>query len=178
MLCPLAQDEPDATSRAMNEDRVAGRWLVDAIDDHRGGQPLDHHGGSLPLRDRSGQFHEPLGRHVAHLRIGTGVLEELAAHAGIGDTIAWLDVGHARADAFNHASSLVARNEWKLLLARDVEAAAADVDVGEIHAYRALAHARLARAWRRQRDVLIAQHLGPAIDVNAHGFGHQPLFAG
>src|SRR5882672_12652561 len=126
MLRPLAQDEPDAARYAMDKDRVAGPRLANAIDDHRGRQSLDHHGSSLPLLDCIGQFHEPLRRHVAHLRIGTGVLEELAAHAGIGDTIARLDVGRARADAFDHARRLVTWDEWKLLRPRDVEAAAAD----------------------------------------------------
>src|SRR5439155_13972408 len=71
----------------------------------------------------------------------------------------------------------VAWNERKLLQPRDVEAAAAYVNVGKVDPDRALTDARLAGMRRRQRNVLIAQHFRPAIDMNAHGFGHGALCA-
>ena len=47
MLRPLAQDQPDAARRRVDEDHIARLRPKDPVDDQRRGEALDHHGGGV-----------------------------------------------------------------------------------------------------------------------------------
>ena len=172
MLRPLAKDGADAAGRGMDQDRFARFRPNDPVDDQGCGEAFDHHRRRLPVGYAGRELDQALGRDVACLRISTGLLEELAAHAGIGDTIASAHIGDVFADALDHAGGLIAQDHRKPQRARQVEAAATHIDVGIVDSDRGVADARFTPAEGWKRDVLPAHHLRPAVGVNADGFGH------
>jgi hypothetical protein len=147
-------------------------------DDERRREPLHHHRRRLPVGDRRRQLDQALRRHVARLRIGPGLLEELAAHSRIGDAIAGANFIDAGPDAFDHAGRLVAQDHGEAQRPRQIKAAAAHIDVGVVDPNRSVTDARFAGARRKQRDVLPAHHLGAAIGVDADGFRQRADHAG
>jgi hypothetical protein len=172
MLGPLHQQKPDAARRRMDQHGVAGLRPVDAVDDARRGQALEHQRSGLPVGDGGGQFHQPAGWNVALLRIRAGVGPEIGARAAIADPVAGRDLGHAAAKRRHHARRLVAEDHRHRQRLLPVEAAAPHVDVGEVDRDGGVPHARLAGARRRQFDLFEAHDLGAAVDVDANGFDH------
>ena len=162
----------------MNEDGVAWLRPEDTVDDQRRGEPFHQHRRRLPIGHGARQLEQAVGGNVADLRVRAGLLEELAAHPGIGDPIAGSDTRNAGTDALHHARRLVAQDHGKLQRPRDVEAAAAHIDIGIIDPDRGVPDARFAGAGRRKLAVLPAHHLGPAIGVDADGLGHSVTLAG
>src|ERR1700754_4721488 len=111
MLRPLAQDGADAASRSMDQDRFAWLRPEDSVDDQRCREPFHHHRRRLLVGYAAWKLDQALRRNIARLRISTRPFEELAAHAGISDAIADLEVGDSFADALDHAGGFVAKND-------------------------------------------------------------------
>src|SRR5216684_3378495 len=88
--------------------------------------------------------------------------------AGIGYAVAFLQVGHARADRLDHARALVARDLRQL---HRIEPRAL-IGVDEIDADGGVAHAHLALARLADRDVLELEHFRTALLVVADCFRH------
>ena len=172
MLRPLAQDQPDSARRRVDEDGVSGLRAEDTVDDQGGGETFHHHARGLPLGDPGGQLDQPLCRDIARLGISAGRFEEFARHPGIGDAIARRIVVDTSSDRFDHAGGLIAENQRKRERPRQIEAAAAHVDVGIIDADRGVANARFAGTRRRNVDFLPMHHFRAAIGVNADRLCH------
>src|SRR5260370_501767 len=81
----------------------------------------------------------------------------------------WHDRSHARQRRATFRASRRFRSPWRR---RQVEATAADIDVGEVDPDCCMPDADLAWPWRWQLDLLEAHDIGTAVDVDSDGFGH------
>src|SRR4029077_2378453 len=89
MLGPLREDQADAASRSMEQDRVAGFGTIGLPDPILRRQALEHHRGRGLVIDAVGQLEEPLGRNQPLLRIGTD------RGSPIGNPIAWFQIAYS-----------------------------------------------------------------------------------
>lgn len=151
----------------MDQDGVAGLHAIGAPQQVLRGEPLQHHRRTLLEADRVRQFHQALGRHVAHFGVGA----ERAA--GIGDAVAHRDIGHALADRLHHARALQAdtRRQADRIQAGPV------VGIDVVETDRVVAHARLARSRSGQIHRLPLQDFGTAGLMEADGVAHAGLLA-
>ena len=106
------------------------------------GEALQHHARGLLEGDAVGQLHQAVGRHGA-----LGVRAERAV--AVGDAVAHLELGHARADGLDHARALDA--EARRQRHRIEAGAMVGVDVVEADRVVARRGPRPGRARRRRR---------------------------
>ena len=139
--------------------------LVQEVPDR---QPLEHQDGALLVGDVVGQLDQLVGRD--HPLAGIAAEREI-----IGDAVAGVKIGDARADGHDLAGGLVAGDERQ---PRRLVEAGAEVDVDEIQADGMLTDADLARSRRRHVHVLIHQGFRTPHLVHAHGLGHDSLSLG
>ena len=105
MLQPLADDQPDAAGRGMEQDGLAGLHRIGAADEIFDGHALQHHGGRLAVGDALGQLDGAVGRIEPGLGIGA------ERPGGIGDAVARLQIGDARPDLLDDPRRLEAEPE-------------------------------------------------------------------
>src|ERR1043166_3005219 len=122
------------------------------------GNALEHDGGRLLRRYSLRNAHAFVGGHEGEL--GVGALHVHGYHA-----VADPKPGDARTD-LPHAAGRLAAGDVRTL---DGIQTLAVIHVDEVHADRLDVNAHLARAGRRDADVLVAKHLRPAVVVDAYG---------
>ena len=165
MLRPLREDEADAASRGMDEDRVALPHLVGAVEQILDGHALQHHGGGRLVGDAFRQLHGngrgnvPLGRVAAQRR-------------HVGHAVADAEAGDAVPKRRDLASRLVAGDEGER---RRLVVAAAEIGIDVVDADRGLADAELAGPGGRQIDFFVSEYLGPAVLMNPNCRDHVSL---
>jgi hypothetical protein len=113
--------------------------------------------------DAGGELHQAVGRNAALLGVGPG------RDAGIGHAVAHGHLDHLRADRLNDPGGFQARGGRQR--GQGVEAGAM-VDVNEVQADGLVAHKGLAGAGGAGVNLFPAQHLGPAVLMDADGFDH------
>ena len=105
MFGPLAQDQPHAAGRRVDQHRIARLHPVGAAQQVLRGQALERHAGGGFLGDAVRQPHHSPGRHHPALRIGA------VRRAGVGDPVADRAFGDAVADRLHRARALDADDE-------------------------------------------------------------------
>ena len=161
-LEPLAGDQADAAGSGVPQHGVPGLDRIRFFDQVLHRHALQHHRRTLLKRNRIGQLHEFLGRH--HTRFTISALRA----AGIGDAVAGLDVGDARADRFDYACAFSAEARWQR---RRVQAST-EINVDEIEAHGVMLDARLARARVTDLHFFPFQYFGATGLVKADCVGH------
>ena len=111
----------------------------------------------------AGSLHQAVGRNAALLGVGPG------RNAGIGHAVAHGHLDHLRADGLNHPGGLQARGGRQR--GQGVETGAM-VDVNVVQADGLVAHKGLAGAGGSGVNLFPAQHLGPAVLMDADGLDH------
>ena len=96
-LGPLAQQQPDAARRRVDEDGLAGPHAVGAMQQVFGGHALQHQRRRRLVVDLVRQHHDLVRRQGADADIGA------RRRAGIGDAVARQQMGDAVADIQDHA---------------------------------------------------------------------------
>ena len=157
MVRPLHQQKPHAARRGMNQHHVARRQLAKFVQQVMRRHPLQGKGGALLEAKTRRQRNQPVGLHQTLFRVR-------ARLAGVSHASARRDVAHAFAHRLHHAASLAARNEGQLHRV----AAAALIDLDEVHAHGRDAHQRLAGTWLANRHLFQFQHFRAArlLDLN------------
>ena len=167
-LAPLAKNEPDASGRGMDQDRVALLHAIGLAQEILRRQALEHHRRAGLVGNRTRQLEEEFRVDVALLGVGAG-------RTGVGDAIAGLEPFHGRPDLHDFARALAARRERQAR--RRIEAGAL-IDVDKVDPDRVLAQPDLALPRRRRRfDLLVLQGLRAAGLMNANGAHGLPLFS-
>ena len=177
MFGPLAQDQPHAAGRRVDQHRIARLHPVGAAQQILGGHALEHHAGGGFLGDGGGQLHQPFRRHDAALGIGA------VGRAGIADPVADRALGDAVADRLHRARTLDADDERQLRHRPGMRHAAPVVGVDIVHADGAVPDQHLARTRLAGRPVLPAENVGRAFLVDdgglvAHGCSRSVLGLG
>jgi len=146
----------------MDQDGVAGLHRTGAAQEVLRGHALQHHRRASLEVDRVGQLDQAVGRHVAQFRVGAD------RAAGIGDAVAYLEIGHRAAHLLDHAGGFEAdagRHRQRI-------GTAAVVNVDVIEADGMVPHACLAGRRVADADFFPAQHFGTAGGVKTDGVGH------
>jgi hypothetical protein len=130
------------------------------------GQALEHHGRPGLEADRVRQHAHALGRHHAHLAVAARRL------AGVGGTVADLEVGHAFAHRLHDAGAFHAKLQRH---GEGVEPAAL-VDIDEVQADGLVADADLARAGVAHGHIYEFELFGATglVDLDGKGHGGSP----
>jgi len=127
------------------------------------GHALEHHRRRLSVVDAVRDGDQAIGRHQPFLGIGAD------RRVGVGDPVAGLELGDAGAHRLDHAGRFEADDSRQGT--RRIEAGPM-IDVDVIEPDRRLPNARLTRPWCADVDVLVFQHFGSAVLVDANGLGH------
>ena len=115
---------------------------------------------------RVGQLDEAVGGDQPLVGIG-------AEHTGIGDAVADLEFGHARADGLDRPGALHADDGREV---RELVEPAAVIDVDVVEAHGSLAQPHLSRPRLADLDRLPFQHFRAAGGVNADCVRHAETF--
>jgi hypothetical protein len=160
---PLAGDQSDAAGGGMDEHDGALADLEGAVEQILHGHALEHHRGGLLIGNVVRQFHRAIGRQQAFGRVA-------AERHHIGDAVADLDVGNARADRGHLSGAFVTGDEGHA--DRRGIHADAEIRVDEIDAAGILLDLDLALPRRRDFNIVQCQNVGTAMFVYAHCCDH------
>ena len=152
-LGPLARDEADPAGRGMEQDGVAFLDLVGLPDEVLGRHALEHHRGRLLIGDAVRQHDQAIRRHDPLLGIGA------VGAARIGDAVADLHVGDARADRLDHAGRLRPEAAWQ---GGRVDARP-HIGIDVVEADRRVPDTGFARPGLADVDLLPDENLGPPV---------------
>ena len=151
MLCPLAEDQPDAAGGGMKQDGFARFHLIGPRQQILHRHAFQQRCGGGVIGNIFRQLHQLVRGDVVRLRIG-------ADRARIGDAIAFLQRCHAITQRFDDAGRFAAKPCGQ----RQFVETRAVIGVDEVHADGGVAHADLAgRGWR-EFHLLITKNIGTA----------------
>ncbi len=163
LLQPLAGDEPDTAGGGVEENGIAGLYLIGPADQIFRRHALEHHGGSLIVGDPFRELDDTARRHDAVFGIGAG------RAGGIGDPVANPDVFDAGADGFDRARGFHADSGGER---KRVETASV-IYVDIIQAHVALLDEDFAALRFAERHFHPFHDAGGALFLDLNCFGHR-----
>src|SRR5690606_1445569 len=161
MLRPLTGYETDAAGSRVQEHGRFGTDLVSLFQEIADRHSLQHHGGGRLIVDAVRDLDHAIGGNEPLLRVGTD-------GAGIGDPVAYLEVGHTGTDGGDLARAFRSDHRGQA----DLVQALAMIRVDVIESYRTVLEANLPFTWLADVDLLPFHDLRAAMLMNSNCVHH------
>src|SRR6476646_10073482 len=159
MVRPLADDQPDAAGRRVDEDVHALLYFEGPVEQIFDRHALKHHAGRLLVADAMRQLYDAVSRHDPFGGVA-------AKRGHIADAVAGLELANAAADGDDLACALIAADEWHA--ARRRVESGAEIGVDEVQSAGVVLDPYLAGARRRHLHLLVGPHFRAAVFVSSH----------